>query len=272
MLTKLSSRHDQLIRGIDSDFAVGRRTHLRYAFCSAFAGWGKINSNGPEPFEYLEYAKSDLMSGKPGSAINALGNAKRAIHLTLVSFLEIIGLEPAYGKARFPAQLSIIQKLNAFPTRMLKNLNQKRNVVEHEYKAIEIDESADFVDVAEMFLLLAYPYLQQTVVSAYVGIEGDDRCLAWVLDLPSKVCIYEIRDYRIVNSPIGNLYYPHSSDHNSWSPLQTISITKANEDEWLPYLDLFVYWSKRLMTRPSNEVVDKPGIFKWPWHAESLRE
>ena len=265
--------NDPLLHGVDPDFALGRRAHLRYAFEGDYASWSKINEGGPEPFEYLEYAKSDLATGDAHGAINALGNAKRAVHFALVSFLRILGLGKAYSKAKFPVQLEIIREINAFPTRMLESLNQQRNLVEHEYESIDLDAAANFVDIAEMFLLLAYPYLRETLIGAYVGLEGDDRCLAWSL-LPWKceVNVHEIADYRLIDSPIGKLCYPRLGDKSTWTLTQTIIITKTNQEQWLPYLDFFVYWSKRVKIRPSKDADGHYGIFHQPIHWEFLGE
>jgi hypothetical protein len=51
-----------------------------------------INPKGIEPREYIQYAKADLISKDTCGAINAIGNAKRAVHLLIDSLLEISGL------------------------------------------------------------------------------------------------------------------------------------------------------------------------------------
>jgi hypothetical protein len=237
-----------LLRGVHPDFALGRRAGIRYALVSGTACFTRLNLKGLEPIQYMEFARNDLSSGDIRGAINALGNAKRAVHLMLESILRILGLKDAYGKMNFPAQLEIVSQLNAFPTRMIYNLNQKRALMEHQYTAISIDEAADFVDVAEMFLLLAYPYLKHTVISAYVGIEGDSRLYEWGLDLVnSTVNIYELRGgagHYLIGTSVGKVYY-----NISWKKgrrlLKTVGIGRANREEWLPYLDLFVYCTKR---------------------------
>jgi len=41
----------------------------------------------------------------------------------------------------------------------MMNTNKKRNLVEHEYISVKHQEAVDFVDIADMFLLLSYLWL-----------------------------------------------------------------------------------------------------------------
>jgi len=149
-----------LLKGVTQNFVTGHRSNLRFAIDSLSLGFTNLNAKGPEPFEYLEFAKSDILQGGTKGAINALGNAKRAIHLTIQNILHAWGLLPAFQDQNFPTQIAVLRELNAFPTRTLEALNRKRNFVEHEFASADFAEVADLVDIAEMFLLIAYPYLR----------------------------------------------------------------------------------------------------------------
>lgn len=259
MITVDRLKDTYLFQDIVPDFALGRRQHLRYALGNQYACLAVLNPEGPEPLEYLEYAKLDVSHGDLRGAINALGHAKRAVHLTVESFLKILGLK-TYTKAKFPEKLEILQALNAFPTRMIGILNRERNLVEHEYVNIGIEEAANFVDIAEMFLLLAYPYLKRTVVGAYVGLEGDERCLEWSLDLEKgEINIYQVASTQFIESPLlGKVHYNMPClDEDARMLTNVVSITKSNTEEWLPYLDLFVYGTKRAAIRPSERPPDE---------------
>jgi len=143
-----------ILCNIDPDFAVDGRANLRYACEYRYASLMELNPEGLDPFDYLNFAKSDVSAKDVRGAINALGNAKKAIHLTVDCFFEILGLLKAFGKSDFPTKLDIIQQLEAFPINVTKNLNSKRNYVEHEYRTIDISEAIDLVDITEMFLRL----------------------------------------------------------------------------------------------------------------------
>jgi hypothetical protein len=104
------------IRDVQADFAIGLRKNLRYAQSFKTVYLGKINPNGPAIFEYIQFAKQDLNTGCQRGAINALGNAKRAIHLTIETFLRLLCIDKALYKYNFPSKLDLLNSLHAFPT------------------------------------------------------------------------------------------------------------------------------------------------------------
>ena len=165
------------------------------------------------------------------------------------ALLEVWGLDTAYGKAKFPDKLTIMQELNAFPTRLIGDLNRKRNLVEHEYESVKHQEAAVFVDIAEMFLLLAYPFLKHAVIGAYVGLENDNRCLEWKISFPEReVHVSIVHCEKFLETPIGYVYYNIHSE-NKRSLQSVLPIKRTNLKEWLPFLDLFVYCTKRAAVR-----------------------
>lgn len=237
-----------LLKDITQDFSVGRRTNLRFAVHCNTVNFTKLNDNGPEPFEYLEFAKSDIALGGTKGAINALGNAKRAIHLTIKNILHAWGLLKTFDSANFPDQLDILQRLNAFPTRMLDALNRKRNFVEHEFASVDPAEVADLVDITEMFLLIAYPFFKEAVVGAFVGIAADENCYQWRIS-PNQALIevLKVDDAKRFDTDFGPIYYAFG-ELDKRPPNNTIQISRANESDWINYLDLFVYMTKRQVT------------------------
>lgn len=272
MVTLDELRYKYLIADTEIGFAEGRRKILRYVLENAYANYTSINRDGPQPFEYLNFAKKNIAAGSKNGAIDGLSNAKRAIHLTMEALFDLLGLGGAYARARFPTKLEVMQLLNAFPTRMIDNLNKKRNLVEHEFQAIELDEVSDFVDVAEMFLLLAHSYLKHTVVGAFVGIEHDDRCLEWAINFrESQLLISEVVGQSFIESPMGRVYYDISIEDEDKQLLHTIKIGKSNREDWLTYLDLFVYLTRRNAAellesdqRKERIYIHKQGLYSVP--------
>jgi hypothetical protein len=57
------------------------------------------------PQKYLQYATLDLEEGTDRGAINALGSAKRALHLIVDSLLHAYGLLARNPRASFPKKL-----------------------------------------------------------------------------------------------------------------------------------------------------------------------
>ncbi len=243
---------------------------MRYACEYVYASFMELNPGGLEPFDYLNFAKSDISAKDIRGAINALGNAKKAIHLTVDCFFEILGLLKAFRKSHFPTKLDIIQQLEAVPTNVTKNLNSKRNYVEHEYKTIDISEAIDFVDITEMFLRLCYPFLKHMVIGIHVGLRGNSKDISWVLNpYKSQISIYENLNSKSFNSPVGIIYYNFSEDENDRTLLETIDIRDSNLDDWLPYLNTLVYCTKRAII-PKNPPYD-PAHYKRLMVFESLQ-
>lgn len=236
-------------------FAEGRRSLLRYVLESGHAYYTRVNLSGPQPFEYLDYAKRDINSQQNQGTINSLGNAKRAIHLTIDTLFEVWGLNGAYAKANFPTKLELMEMLDVFPIRLVDNLNKKRNLIEHEYQSINIDEAKDLIEITEMFLMLAHPYLKHATISAFVGVEQDERCLEWWIDIyKCQISIYEVTCHTFIDTPVGRVYHSIPIEEKDRELIQTISINKSNRDEWITYLDLFVYLTKR-----NAHFLPKPG-------------
>ncbi len=255
-------KQEYCISRLSLGFAEGRRKILRYAIENSYIFCTSINKEGPQPYDYLEYAKNNITTGGTQGAIDSISNAKRAIHLTIRKFFDLFGLEEAYGGKTFPDQLKIIELLNAFPTRMIKSLNSNRNIVEHDYRSIDIEKAKDFVDVAEMFLLVAYPYLRHAVVGAFVGIEKDNRCFEWTIDTEKHTILtYEIVKHEYIEHEGYKLHYNISTKDEDKSYLNKIKIQNKNCDEWINYMDLFIYLTKRNISRLPQPDSRGDGVF-----------
>lgn len=200
---------DYIIKGVDPYFSQGHRSNLRYAAKEyIYAVLMEINPKGIDILEYLYFAKADLLSKDLRGAINALGNAKRAIHLLIDSFLELFGLKKIYGDDNFPTKLEIIERIEAFPTRLLKNLNKKRNLIEHDYDQIELDEAEEFVEIAEIFLKLCYPYLKRSMIGTRISEINSDKDIEWLLNpITSEITISECQGASIIETDHGPIYY-----------------------------------------------------------------
>jgi len=245
-----SIESNYIINGIDPYFAHGHRANLRYATKDyLYAALIELNPNGIDPLEYLYYAKADLLSNDTRGAINAVGNIKRAIHLLIDDFLEILGLGKVYSNANFPAKLEIIEKLEAFPIRLLKSLNSKRNIIEHDYAGIDCEEAEQLVELAEIFLKLCYPYLRHTVIGTRVGSVDSDKDIEWILNPDTSVVVTsECSGSENIETEHGIIYY--NLEHAvTKTKLDEIKITKSNVTNWIPYLNTFVYCTqKRLLS------------------------
>ncbi len=109
------------------------------------------NNEEDIPLKYLDFAKNDLGLGdNENNCINAISNARRAMHSHLDMLLALYGFEGMSGN--FPKRINIIEQIGLVSGRTLKNLNKLRNVVEHEYHTPEYSDAELFVDVVELFI------------------------------------------------------------------------------------------------------------------------
>lgn len=113
-----------------------------------------------KPEEYLEFAKLDIKNNNLHSAINALGNIKRAVDSQLDIILERFGLlKLSIDKQwSFPQKVDTIKKLGIVSPDILKKINLRRIDVEHYHKKPNINDVKELLDVAELFIALCYQY------------------------------------------------------------------------------------------------------------------
>jgi uncharacterized protein with HEPN domain len=240
-------KSDYIFSDYNPMLSIGVRQHLRYiSGKSSYVSLMEINPKGYDPETYLQFAKSDLLDKGGRSSINAIGNAKRSVHLLIDSFFELLGLKKIYNRARFPEKLDVIQQLEAFPIRLISNLNKTRNEVEHDYNKVSIKKVKDFVEVAELFYLLCTPFLKRIVNSVHVGLVNDDRDIMWLLNpYNSQVSIHECKNSSSIDSPKGKIYYNYSGESSDIKLLQLIEMKKRNIKEWMPILNSLIFITKK---------------------------
>jgi hypothetical protein len=119
---------------------------------------GGCSSDVELPFQiksksYLEYAENDLNNEYNHHLINALSNTKRAIDSQLDSILYAFGLLEKSRKAkwRFPDKIDLLTKIGIVSPRILKKINQQRNLLEHEFVLPKKESVEDALDVAILF-------------------------------------------------------------------------------------------------------------------------
>jgi hypothetical protein len=257
----------------DPLLATGNRSHLRYVIPGRWANIKPVGPNGVDPDDYVRFARSDLQSGMKKDTISAVGHAKRAIHLSVDSLLELIGLSDL-TEAGFDLKTDILQEVNAFPIKLISDLNKRRNSIEHEYEVIKREKAENLVDVADMFVRVSSPILNSIVCGAGVGIEDDERNIEWRMNYTEEVL--EIR--KLDGSPydffegIGKMYYTYEQfDEEYYEPpkskeeaiaisgldedgrsvkpdaevVRRVQMEKENVEEWAPIIDTFLYCTRR---------------------------
>ncbi|WP_454695096.1 hypothetical protein [Achromobacter aegrifaciens] len=103
--------------------------------------------------QYLKYAESDLLDGGgERNLINALTNAKRALHMRMEDMSVGFGFDNWSGQRSFPKMVEYLTRVGVAAPRILNKLNRLRNQVEHEYLVPDRAEVETFIDVTILFL------------------------------------------------------------------------------------------------------------------------
>jgi hypothetical protein len=103
------------------------------------------------PREFLEFAKRD-MAGETDcrAAINAFGNAKKAIHAH-VDFL-LYNLGKRLQHKSFPTKLEWLGKVDIVTPDIVAKCNRFRNLIEHEYIPPSAEQASELIDVVGLYL------------------------------------------------------------------------------------------------------------------------
>jgi hypothetical protein len=106
------------------------------------------------PRQFLSFAELDLQEKDDHHLVNALSNTKRAIECQLDSLLVALGLFSRSKEERwsFPKKTETLNYLGVVAPDILRRINEKRNLLEHEYRAPTVTEANDALDVARLFI------------------------------------------------------------------------------------------------------------------------
>jgi len=131
--------------------------------------------------EFLGFAAYDFHAEYNHHTVNALSNTKRAIECQIDSLLVAFGLleRAKKGKWGFPAKTDTLRRLGIAAPEILERINQKRNFLEHEYRAPEPNEVQDALDVAKLFIEYTDKFLCHPWVTCEIQSDvADDFVLA----------------------------------------------------------------------------------------------
>lgn len=106
----------------------------------------------------LDFAIADLKDGdvaasaSPRYLVNALSNAKKALHLRLEDVCLGLGCGSLKSVNSFPKLIAYARNCGVVAPRVLERLNSRRNMVEHEFDVPKKEDVENFVDVVQLFL------------------------------------------------------------------------------------------------------------------------
>jgi len=194
--------------------------------------WDSVDVEVPfqiTPNQFLKFAEYDLGSEYEHHLINALSNLKRAIDCQIDSLLIGLGL---FKKSRderwnFPQKIDFLDSMGIISPRILKKINQKRNLLEHEYAKPIKDDVEDAFDVVMLFIAYTEKFLHPAIKSCEVEHVKEDK----IEDF------FEITmDYK-KNKIIVSAYIPVKNKDEEEKKKKEID---CNSEEYLDYLKIFL--------------------------------
>ncbi len=108
-----------------------------------------------DPRTYIRFSEEDIVHGSDArSNINAISNAKKALHLQVELLSKAFGNEKLTKKAShgFHNKLEFCQNCGLTAPNIIRKINRVRNLTEHEYYVPNKPEVDDFIDIVSLFL------------------------------------------------------------------------------------------------------------------------
>lgn len=124
------------------------------------------------PREYIRYADKDLLLQTDHGCVNGLSNAKRAIDCQITNLLAALGLSQA---GNIHKKIDRIESIGVLAPRILKKVNKIRNLLEHSFQKLDIQEAEDAVDIATLFVEATDKILIEFMSSFWVARDGSEN-------------------------------------------------------------------------------------------------
>jgi hypothetical protein len=202
--------------------------------------------------DYLSFAKADITAGTKHGLINALGNAKRALHLMVDTLLQNYGLLMHNKRTPFPGKLQLMDNVGLIALNVFRRLNLERNVVEHEYSSPESERVQDFIDVCHLMLLAIERLGQDIPYRSVVGLrEAGGHALLVLEPMLGQLEFHELVEPTIdITDAFGaDIEYVHSIFRSGkrepnasavGDVFRTVALGADNKDEWAPILEKLI--------------------------------
>jgi hypothetical protein len=105
------------------------------------------------PVEFLSLAEDDFERGGLSALINATTNSKRAIVCQIDQLLISFGYQSL--RWNVPKKLERLRALGLLAPSLLRKIVDVRNILEHEYKAPDLEFVEESLDIASLFVMSA---------------------------------------------------------------------------------------------------------------------
>jgi hypothetical protein len=129
-----------------------------------------------QPKEFLGFAEKELSEGNDDRhLVNSLSNIKRAIdcQIDLVIYNHMMSKKAKKERWNFPEKMGYLQDVGIIAPRILKKINEKRNLLEHEYKKPTQEQVEDALDVATLFIHYISPLISDKTRLLCSSLKGE---------------------------------------------------------------------------------------------------
>lgn len=186
-----------------------------------------------KPKDFLAFAEYDLNHVYAHHLGNSLSNIKRAIDCQIDSILFGLGLfdKSKKQKLAFPQKVSLLNSFNIVSPRILKKINQKRNLLEHEYVNPRKEDVRDFLDVANLFIAYTDKFLFGAMYETEPFNDQTRDSFMINLDYKKKRIIISLQVWDEQGKPVFD---------KKGNPKRRKKIVKADANEYSDYLQLFL--------------------------------
>jgi len=178
--------------------------------------------------DFLAFAQCDLRGEYGHRLVNGLSNIKRAINCQLDSLLVGFGLFQLSRKGNwgFPYKAEQLNKVGIISPSILRKINQKRNLLEHEYRKPEAEQVEDALDVATLFVTYTNRFLYNALIECEL-FDQDRNDLTVRLSYEQNRIVLSGREWS-------------ESDADGPAITKVLKEVTADSEEYLDYLGWFI--------------------------------
>ena len=180
------------------------------------------------PLDFLKFAKEDFNEKNTRNLVNALSNIKRAINCQIDQILFIFGLSKKRWK--FPEKIEFIKDIGIISPEIIKKINKKRNLIEHEYDIPSSEGVSDAIGIAELFIESVKPIFIRYYKDLEIHID-DSKGIGFS-------CIYFDFDYK-------KHLFKVAYEKEEGSKIEEVEYNHKHQD----YLKIVEYYIKFLKER-----------------------
>jgi hypothetical protein len=203
------------------------------------------------PEDFVEQAEEDYEHGGNAALLNAITNAKRAIRSQVDRVIYCLGYEAK--SMRIVRKMELLRELEIVAPRILRKVDDARNLLEHEYKSPSIQDVEDAIDLAALFVEATNRSIDPVGCEFSIGnedeyIQGSDYYF-----LNELFFVFEPEEKRFRISGVHNTPEENQVLGLKRIPLRTIYVS-SNDPMYLPTLRIAITYGKNWKHRTETAV------------------